>query len=201
RAIARAATARPPPNRGSPLPPREAAGSRARNGGWASGAGRAAEAAPPRLRRSGLPLRPDQHVAAEALPVRKIEAAGRVGVVPDLHRRGVERRGPVLDLVRRPVLDVDAAHIGAPPGTNALEVLFGVAHAPEELDQGLVLRGVRGRVAPPPEVLPALSLLLWREGAQIVDLLGPRDVGEHLEDAVGLTALGRTRRLHPAPAL
>src|SRR5204863_9846371 len=102
----------------------------------ASGARRARAASPRRVwgGPASFALGVEQREPPEALAVGEHQPAVRLVVVPDLEP-GLAGRGlPLLDLVRRTVADVRATHVRAPAGSEAQEVLLGVAHAAEELD-------------------------------------------------------------------
>src|SRR5439155_4052564 len=144
---------------------------------------------------TSLPHSGPQHVAPEALSILEDEPAIGAVVVPDLERWGLCGGRPGLDLVGRAVLDVDPPHVGAPPGPVPLEVLLGIMNPPEELQHRFVATRLRGRIAAPPEVLPALCLLLRGERAQRIDLAGLRDVGQRLEHALELLASWRAALL------
>src|SRR5439155_5254500 len=65
----------------------------------------------------------------------------------------------------------------------------------EELDHRLVARGVGRGVAALPELLPAVRLLIGRQGTELLDLPGLGDVGERLEQALELLAARRAALL------
>ena len=130
-----------------------------------------------------------EHVVSEPITIDEDEATiGSVVVPDDLGHRDSARPTSGLGLIRRAQPDVDPAHVRTPAGPEPLEVFLGVADAPQELEHGLVLRGIGIRVALPPEVLPALLAGRGRQVPQGIDVLGIGDVGERLEDAVEVPA-------------
>src|SRR5439155_1654970 len=74
--------------------------------------------------RSSLDRGIHEHEPPESFPVGEHEAPVGAVVVPHFELRGLGSRRTVLDLIRRAELDVDPAHVGAPAGAVALEMLI-----------------------------------------------------------------------------
>src|SRR5437867_1504785 len=75
-------------------------------------AGRGLRWSPPRP--SSFADRAHEHEPAESLTIPEDEPSRRIVVVPDLELRRIGGRSPRLDLIRRPIPDVDPAHVGSP---------------------------------------------------------------------------------------
>ena len=96
------------------------------------------------------------------------EGIGGGHAAPLVHGAGIEApTGAGRDLIRRSMNDVDPAPIGHPARLSAGKALVGVGDPPVVLFLVLVDGGPQVRVAPAPELLDELLLLL--HGAEVVE--------------------------------